>query len=282
MQSWRSEGELASVSTRTSWRPSGAQIPRFIACTGHGGPRRNGASGAAALREGTSAAGTSEPVLQLLIRLISEPTPLCSRLRRRSAEFSKELGSTITEVIVGAGPHAELRYPSYPAGKWHFPGVGEFQCYDRYLAEGLRGAAEEAGKPEWGERGPVDCGHYCVEPHETAFFWDDGSWTSEQGQFFLEVGALARHGGPLTSPPRWREGRQQAAALPLHQDSQTFQQGVWGVCNVGGGGGGGGGEEEEEEEREGEGRGKEAKAGAIVMSLSPFPSPPSPLRSCGA
>ena len=31
------------------------------------------------------------------------------------------------------GPAGELRYPSYPEsnGTWRFPGIGEFQCYDR-------------------------------------------------------------------------------------------------------------------------------------------------------
>jgi len=31
------------------------------------------------------------------------------------------------------GPAGELRYPSYPEGNnlWRFPGIGEFQCYDK-------------------------------------------------------------------------------------------------------------------------------------------------------
>jgi len=31
------------------------------------------------------------------------------------------------------GPCGELRYPSYPEanGTWRFPGIGEFQCYDK-------------------------------------------------------------------------------------------------------------------------------------------------------
>ena len=31
------------------------------------------------------------------------------------------------------GPSGELRYPSYPesSGTWTFPGIGEFQCYDK-------------------------------------------------------------------------------------------------------------------------------------------------------
>lgn len=37
------------------------------------------------------------------------------------------------EIQVGMGPCGELRYPSYPEsnGTWRFPGIGEFQCYDK-------------------------------------------------------------------------------------------------------------------------------------------------------
>lgn len=60
-------------------------------------------------------------------------------------------GTVITEVTVGMGPAGELRYPSYPEGdgRWRFPGVGEFQCYDRYMLEDLKRQAEAAGHPEW-------------------------------------------------------------------------------------------------------------------------------------
>lgn len=47
-------------------------------------------------------------------------------------EFAGQLGCLIEEVVVGSGPCGELRYPSYvEANGWRFPGVGEFQCYDR-------------------------------------------------------------------------------------------------------------------------------------------------------
>lgn len=47
-------------------------------------------------------------------------------------EFAPHLGTLIEEVVVGSGPCGELRYPSYvEANGWRFPGVGEFQCYDR-------------------------------------------------------------------------------------------------------------------------------------------------------
>jgi beta-amylase len=66
-------------------------------------------------------------------------------------EFSDMVGDTIHEITVGMGPAGELRYPSYPEGdgRWRFPGVGQFQCYDAYMKASLRAAAKEYGKPEW-------------------------------------------------------------------------------------------------------------------------------------
>ena len=65
-------------------------------------------------------------------------------------------GNVLTEITVGLGPAGELRYPSYPEGdgRWRFPGVGEFQCYDRYMLDDLKRAAQEEGHPEWW----VECG----------------------------------------------------------------------------------------------------------------------------
>eukprot|EP00232_Nephroselmis_pyriformis_P019671 CAMPEP_0182886340 /NCGR_PEP_ID=MMETSP0034_2-20130328/20160_1 /TAXON_ID=156128 /ORGANISM="Nephroselmis pyriformis, Strain CCMP717" /LENGTH=380 /DNA_ID=CAMNT_0025019659 /DNA_START=1 /DNA_END=1139 /DNA_ORIENTATION=- len=67
-----------------------------------------------------------------------------------------ELGRTVTEVCVGTGPCGELRYPSYPmhtedpGRAWRFPGVGEFQCYDRYARAHLAAAAGAVGHEAWG------------------------------------------------------------------------------------------------------------------------------------
>ena len=40
---------------------------------------------------------------------------------------------SLQEIQVGMGPCGELRYPAYPEsnGTWKFPGIGEFQCYDK-------------------------------------------------------------------------------------------------------------------------------------------------------
>ena len=60
-------------------------------------------------------------------------------------------GSVLTEITVGLGPAGELRYPAYPEGdgRWRFPGVGEFQCYDKYMLADLKKAADAVGHPEW-------------------------------------------------------------------------------------------------------------------------------------
>mmetsp|Transcript_6721 Transcript_6721/g.13360 ORF Transcript_6721/g.13360 Transcript_6721/m.13360 type:complete len:657 (-) Transcript_6721:57-2027(-) len=104
----------------------------------------------------------------------------------------------IGEIVLGTGPCGELRYPSYPEmNGWRFPGIGEFQCYDRRALASLARAAEAAGHPEWGHAGPPDVGHYNSTPDDTAFFrgWD-GTWATEYGKFFLDwySQALVDHG----------------------------------------------------------------------------------------
>ena len=102
--------------------------------------------------------------------------------------FKNLLGDTIVEIQVGMGPAGELRYPSYPEqnGTWRFPGIGAFQCYDKYMLSSLKAAAEDAGKPEWGSTGPRDAGEYNNWPEDTPFFRKEGGgWNSEYGEFFL-------------------------------------------------------------------------------------------------
>lgn len=88
-----------------------------------------------------------------------------------------------TDIEVGLGPAGELRYPSYPQNQgWAFPGIGEFQCYDKYLKADFEEAATNAGHPEWGL--PDDAGEYNDTPDATAFFGSKG-YLSEKGKFFL-------------------------------------------------------------------------------------------------
>ncbi|XP_057518797.1 beta-amylase 3, chloroplastic-like [Amaranthus tricolor] len=103
-------------------------------------------------------------------------------------KFRDYLGKVIVEIQVGMGPCGELRYPSYPEsnGTWRFPGIGEFQCYDKYMKASLQAAAETIGQPEWGRSGPHDSGQYKQFPEDTGFFQRDGTWNTPYGQFFLE------------------------------------------------------------------------------------------------
>lgn len=116
--------------------------------------------------------------------------------------FEHLFGDTITEVTVGMGPAGELRYPSYPEGdgRWRFPGVGEFQCYDAYMLASLKRAADAAGEPQWGLDGPHDSGNYNSRAWETGFFVSaGGSWDSRYGRFFLSwySGLLLEHADRL-------------------------------------------------------------------------------------
>ncbi|KAK9667925.1 hypothetical protein RND81_13G021100 [Saponaria officinalis] len=119
-------------------------------------------------------------------------------MRNFRDRFREHLGTAIVEIQVGMGPCGELRYPSYPEsnGTWRFPGIGEFQCYDKYMKASLQAAAEAYGRKEWGAGGPHDSGHYNQYPEETGFFRKDGTWNTEYGQFFLEwySGKLLEHG----------------------------------------------------------------------------------------
>ncbi|KAK8547976.1 hypothetical protein V6N12_060904 [Hibiscus sabdariffa] len=109
-------------------------------------------------------------------------------MRAFKDHFKHLLGHTVMEIQVGMGPAGELRYPSYPEenGTWKFPGIGAFQCYDKYMLNSLKAVAEAAGKPEWGGTGPTDAGHYNSWPEDTPFFKKDGGgWNSHYGEFFL-------------------------------------------------------------------------------------------------
>ncbi|CAO2837645.1 unnamed protein product [Amaranthus hypochondriacus] len=96
------------------------------------------------------------------------------------------VSGTICEIEVGLGPCGELRYPSYPAKHgWKYPGIGEFQCYDKYLLKSLQKAAEVRGHLSWA-RAPDNAGCYNSWPDKTGFFRDGGDYDSYYGRFFLK------------------------------------------------------------------------------------------------
>ncbi|XP_031284255.1 beta-amylase 8 [Pistacia vera] len=96
------------------------------------------------------------------------------------------LAGFISAVEIGLGPSGELRYPSFPDRMgWRYPGIGEFQCYDKYLQQNLRKAARLRGHSFWA-RGPDNAGQYNSRPHETGFFCERGDYDSYYGRFFLQ------------------------------------------------------------------------------------------------
>ncbi|KAF5206434.1 Beta-amylase [Thalictrum thalictroides] len=90
----------------------------------------------------------------------------------------------IADIEVGLGPAGELRFPSYQESQgWVFPGIGEFQCYDKYLKAEFNEAATQAGHPEWDL--PDNAGVYNDTPDSTGFFRANGTFLTEKGKFFL-------------------------------------------------------------------------------------------------
>lgn len=57
------------------------------------------------------------------------------------------------------------------------------QCYDEYLRAEFKEAAIAAGHPEWDV--PYDAGTYNDTPEDTQFFGPNGTYLTEQGDFFL-------------------------------------------------------------------------------------------------
>ncbi len=104
-------------------------------------------------------------------------------------------GGTVTEIQVGMGPCGEIRYPSYQLrdGKWKFPGIGELQCFDKYLLASLAAAAKRDGHPvEWGVP-PKDTGYYNGRIQDAPFY--NGEHRTPRGRFFLRwySEALVQH-----------------------------------------------------------------------------------------
>ncbi|GMY33628.1 beta-amylase 8 [Fagus crenata] len=91
----------------------------------------------------------------------------------------------ISAVEIGLGASGELKYPSFSERMgWRYPGIGEFQCYDKYLQQSLHRASKLRGHSFWA-KGPDNAGQYNSRPHETGFFCERGDYDSYYGRFFL-------------------------------------------------------------------------------------------------
>lgn len=106
------------------------------------------------------------------------------------------VGNPLSELEIGLGPCGELRYPSYPLSRWQFPGIGEFQCYDKFLLAELHAAVSEKGcaKVKAATLPPADAGSYNDKSWSTNYF-KRGMFTPE-GRFFQQWYSerLLKHG----------------------------------------------------------------------------------------
>ncbi|KAE9600696.1 hypothetical protein Lal_00045888 [Lupinus albus] len=91
----------------------------------------------------------------------------------------------IIDIEVGLGPAGELRYPSYSESMgWEFPGIGEFQCYDKYLEADFKEFSARHNHPEWTL--PNNAGGYNDTPESTEFFKSNGgTYQTDEGKHFL-------------------------------------------------------------------------------------------------
>ncbi|KAL9680085.1 hypothetical protein QQ045_017961 [Rhodiola kirilowii] len=105
--------------------------------------------------------------------------------------FRKEFDDLFIEDIVyaveiGLGASGELKYPAFSERSgWRYPGIGEFQCYDKYLQRSLKKAAKMRGHSLWAIA-PDNGGHYNSKPFETGFFHEQGDYDCYYGRFFLQ------------------------------------------------------------------------------------------------
>lgn len=129
-------------------------------------------------------------------------------MKQFQISFQSMIGSNnvISSIEVGLGPAGELRYPSYQLQNnlWHFPGIGEFQCYDKFMLLNLNQSAYRVGHPEWGHGGPMNAGNYNSQPPSSVeFFSNDGwnNWSTDYGKFFLSWYSqqLINHGDRILS-----------------------------------------------------------------------------------
>ena len=118
--------------------------------------------------------------------------------------FADEIGTTIVEIEVGAGPAGELRYPAYQLDRWEFCGIGAFQSYSSYANASISAAAA-AGHPEWAGS-PNNAGSYNSAPSDTDFFSSSGfdNYQSDYGKFFLAWYSqeLVAHGDAVLASAR--------------------------------------------------------------------------------
>lgn len=85
-------------------------------------------------------------------------------------------------------------------GRWHFPGVGRLQCFDRFLMADLeRRAAAKGMAKEVRAVLQMEGGGYNATPRDVAL-WREG-WRTQPGRFLMDwySGVLLRHAADVLS-----------------------------------------------------------------------------------
>ncbi|CAK9859081.1 unnamed protein product [Sphagnum jensenii] len=122
-----------------------------------------------------SLAVDNEPVLNGLTPLQVYYSFMLQFSKNMKKYFAKPDKKGIKRIEVGLGPCGELRYPAYRF-PWSFhpppPGVGEFQCYDKYMMKSWEDEATKQGLPIPCRMGPQTAGDYSSTPNQTQFFRD--------------------------------------------------------------------------------------------------------------
>ncbi|KAL6649925.1 hypothetical protein ACP70R_014149 [Stipagrostis hirtigluma subsp. patula] len=187
----------AGLGLRVSLNTDGAALPVWIADAAAADPDILFTDRSGTRRDGC----LSFAVDELPVLVGKSPLQAYEAFFRSFANaFHDFLGSVVTDVTVSLGPNGELRYPSYPPGSGGddgYAGVGEFQCYDKYMMARLKRHAESSGQPLWGLSGPHDAPRYGESPESSAFFRESGgSCDTAYGGFFLSwyAGELLAHG----------------------------------------------------------------------------------------
>ncbi|KAL6902090.1 hypothetical protein ACP4OV_004966 [Aristida adscensionis] len=187
----------AGLHLRVSLHTDGAALPDWVADAAAADPDILFTDRSGTRREGC----LSFAVDELPVLIGKTPLQAYEAFFRSFADaFQDFLGSTVTEVTVSLGPNGELRYPSYSPGSTGgdgYAGVGEFQCYDKYMLARLKRHGEATGHPMWALSGPHDAPRYIDSPESAAFFRESsGSCKTDYGRFFLSwyAGELLAHG----------------------------------------------------------------------------------------
>ncbi|XP_066394954.1 beta-amylase-like [Miscanthus floridulus] len=169
-------------------------IPRWVREVGEGDPDVFYTSSSGARNQEYLTIGVDDEPLFYGRTAIQLYADFMKSFRENMADFLDS--GLIVDIEVGLGPAGELRYPSYPETQgWVFPGIGQFQCYDKYLEADFKAAATAAGHPDW--ELPDDAGEINDTPEDTGFFTAErGTYLTEQGRFFLTwySSKLIQHG----------------------------------------------------------------------------------------